>query len=378
MKHSAGRSLRLALITSGLWPEVGGVERYVWRLAVELVRLGVEVSVLTPGDRTEERVVEGVRIQSHARPIRGVRDIPSPKLLHSVRKGCFDVVHGHHYHQLHVLSALFRASCPLIYTTHFHGVGSTRLRSVLHRLYRPIGGLVLRSADIIVVHTPAEARLVSDYFGLELDDRIIALPPGHAGFSRHPKSNLVLCVGRLVTTKRVDRFVEICASANLPPDTRCLIIGDGPERTRLENLAESLNSPVEFIGQVSDAKLADLVGQAKVVVSFSELESYGMAVADAAAAGIRVLASDIPAHRFIGALAGSAVSFPSPDTPAQWISALEESLTGSSTGSSPLSAQLPTWRELAIAHLILYRSLLDGLAINQRRLSPWGNWRDHL
>jgi len=365
--------VRLGMISSGLWPEIGGVERYVWRLAVELASLGVEVDVLTPGERTEESLVDGVRINSYARPLDRLRDVPPPTLFWGVFRSKFDLVHGHHYHQPHVLAAALRGSCPLVYTTHFHGEGSTRLRSLLHGLYRPLGSSLLCSADVLIVNTPAEARLVSDRFGSQTDDRIIALPPGHEEFPRRPTESLVLCVGRLVATKRVDRFVELCAATSLPSGTRCLIIGDGPERLRLERLARTLDAPVEFTGRVTDATLAELIGRAKILVSFSEQESWGMAVADAAAAGVRVLASDIAAHRFVASLAENSVSVIRSNLFSEWLSVFEESLVG----NPPEPVHLPSWRDVAQSHLEIYESLLNGLFVDLAALSPWGDWRQY-
>ena len=50
-------------------------------------------------------------------------------------------------------------------------------------------------------------------------------------------------------------------------------------------------------GRVADEELRAWYQHAAVFVSLSELESFGLAVLEAAAAGVPVLASDIPAHR---------------------------------------------------------------------------------
>jgi glycosyltransferase involved in cell wall biosynthesis len=61
-----------------------------------------------------------------------------------------------------------------------------------------------------------------------------------------PRPASLLYVGRLVPQKRVDRLLR--AGAALPPGTRLVIIGDGPERSRLEALAEEIFPSAEFRG----------------------------------------------------------------------------------------------------------------------------------
>jgi len=65
-------------------------------------------------------------------------------------------------------------------------------------------------------------------------------PPADAG----PAS--VLYVGRLVPQKRVEILLQACAT--LTPSPRLLIVGDGPERARLESMARQICPSTEFRG----------------------------------------------------------------------------------------------------------------------------------
>lgn len=98
----------------------------------------------------------------------------------------------------------------------------------------------------------------------------------------------VIFVGRLIAEKGVDVLLRAVASiARDVPTIRCLIVGDGPERERLEGLALSLGlaERVTFLGRVEDGRLARLLRASKVLALPSTREGYGIVVVEAQAAG---------------------------------------------------------------------------------------------
>jgi len=97
-----------------------------------------------------------------------------------------------------------------------------------------------------------------------------------------PRADYVT-VSRLVPYKRIDVLTE---AFRLLPDRRLLVIGDGPERQRLEALAVP---NVEFVGAQDDAATARLVAGARAFV-FAALEDFGIAPVEAQAAGTPVIA----------------------------------------------------------------------------------------
>ena len=103
----------------------------------------------------------------------------------------------------------------------------------------------------------------------------------------------VVALGRLVALKRFGDLVE--AFARLAPDYPELeldIVGEGPERSRLEAQAAASGAAgrIRFPGRVADPFPA-LAG-ARVFVSASEVEGFGIAIVEALAAGLPVVASD--------------------------------------------------------------------------------------
>lgn len=104
---------------------------------------------------------------------------------------------------------------------------------------------------------------------------------------------LVGIVGRLAPVKDVPLFIEVCRHvASAIPDVHFVIAGDGPLRSQLEGLArEVLGDRVEFLGWVNE--LVDLYAALDVVVLTSKNEGTPVALIEAAAAGLPVVATDV-------------------------------------------------------------------------------------
>ena len=83
----------------------------------------------------------------------------------------------------------------------------------------------------------------------------------------------MLSVNRLDRAKRIDLLLE---AAKSDPSLRVVITGEGPDRERLERLADGLNGQVEFTGRVDDERLADLYARCLAVYYAPIDEDFGM------------------------------------------------------------------------------------------------------
>jgi len=93
----------------------------------------------------------------------------------------------------------------------------------------------------------------------------------------------VLFVGRLQARKRVDWLIRACAEVS--PSPRLWIVGDGPERPHLEQLARRFYPQTEFFGEKHGAELAPYFAQADLFVlpgtgglAIQEAMSYALPV----------------------------------------------------------------------------------------------------
>jgi glycosyltransferase involved in cell wall biosynthesis len=105
---------------------------------------------------------------------------------------------------------------------------------------------------------------------------------------------LALVVGRLVELKGIDRVIQAFAQARREvPDATLVIVGDGPERERLQRLAAATGvaEHVRFEGQQLGRSLMAWYLLGHVLVLASHWECYGAVVNEALLAGIPVLCS---------------------------------------------------------------------------------------
>lgn len=99
-----------------------------------------------------------------------------------------------------------------------------------------------------------------------------------------------LVVARLAPEKGVDVAIDACRLAGVP----LVVAGDGPERAALHERAG--DGDVRFLGRVDDGELARLrAGASIALVPSRSAESFGLAAAEAMAAGVPVAASRVGA-----------------------------------------------------------------------------------
>lgn len=99
-----------------------------------------------------------------------------------------------------------------------------------------------------------------------------------------------LVVSRLAPEKGVDVAIDACRTAGMP----LVVAGDGPEALALQ--ARAADGDVRFLGRVDDTRLAELrAGAAIALVPSRSAETFGLAAAEAMAAGLPVAASRVGA-----------------------------------------------------------------------------------
>jgi glycosyltransferase involved in cell wall biosynthesis len=99
---------------------------------------------------------------------------------------------------------------------------------------------------------------------------VLPHPPQELAYRCDGYGDFVLCVGRLDTSKRVELLLNAAA---LDPAIEVVVAGEGPDRERLEELA---NGRVRFTGHVSEQELADLYATCRAVFYAPLDEDFGM------------------------------------------------------------------------------------------------------
>jgi glycosyltransferase involved in cell wall biosynthesis len=157
--------------------------------------------------------------------------------------------------------------------------------------------LVEQADAVIVPSSFARERLRALGAPLPWDRVHVLAPPvraaaASAGGDRHaePGAPYALVVSRLAPEKGVDVAIDACRLAGMP----LVVAGEGPEHAALRERARG--GSVRFVGRVGDAELAELRAGAAVALAPSRsAETFGLAAAEAMAAGLPVLASSVGA-----------------------------------------------------------------------------------
>ena len=373
--------MRVAQVVASYHPTRGGVETHVRRIAEGLALAGDEVTVLThqPGRLPAVEAVGPVRVLRFPLTVDLANYPLSLPLFRYLRAHAsdFDIVHAHSYHTL-VGQAAIRAGRPFVFTPHYHGTGHTRLRALLHRLYRPAGGRLFTAADAVICRSAAERDLVAGDFpaaaGEGAGDPGWHRPSarGRARGSGVPRRRSRWCspsAGLSGTSAWTSSSRPAVRSAPKSPWSSSATARTGralnglPARPARRLGPGGSGGSVQFAGRISDAELDQLLATAAVVTSASEHEAFGLIVADGLAAGARVVASAIPAHREVGRLAGAdaPIVYVDPADTGEFAAALAAALA---MGRPPAGrVRLPSWGEVAEQTRELYGSV----ALHDRR-----------
>ncbi len=180
-------------------------------------------------------------------------------------------------------------------------VGAMRfLLAPLIALYRPVDRWFVRAVDAITTAGPYSAGRIASVYGRGaqaltngLDHAALDVARATAAAPRYS----LLTVNTLHPRKRVDLVLRALAFLTHPigdertPPT-LLVVGDGPERARLETLSLQLGlqERVQFAGFVPDDELPHQYCTALCYVHAARQESLGLTVAEAAYCGLPVVA----------------------------------------------------------------------------------------
>lgn len=286
---------------------IGGSERHLLTLLPALAERGVDVRFLGLDDpsRAPDPFYEALTVPFERVPAPRDLDLALARRVRRAARGA-DLVHTH-----------------LVHADVYGALGARRLVSTKHNddpfragSFRYVERALARRAARIIAITHALARFQIERVGLPADKvEVIHYGlddlPGAWGTNPAdpipPDARVLLCVCRLEPQKGVD--VAIRALEQIP-DAHLVVLGEGPERPRLESLARTLRAPVYMPGRVSD--VAAWLRRADVLVHPVRWEGFGLAVLEAMLAGLPVVASNVSS---LPELLGDAGLLVPPDDP---------------------------------------------------------------
>ena len=303
--------MRVALVGDEYYPDIGGAARYAFELSLQLVKLGIEAVVITHAHsgQPEEEEIAGIRIKRVKglvlnNPHRAVSPLLFRRCYKYILDGKFDVVHG-----LDVYSSMAQMVIPF---AHIHRIPCvltchTVMDSAFLIFLQHLMGLAFIRADRLIAVSRATAHF-SHSLGFP-EKRITVVPNGvdlscfngevdavvmreELGIGDEP---LVVTASRLIKRKSPDLLISAFARVlKVVPDAKLVIAGSGREEDNLSRQIKGLNitNSVFMVGGLPKEKVAQLMAAADVFVLPSKMESFGLSLLEASAAGVPVVCSN--------------------------------------------------------------------------------------
>ena len=362
--------MKVALVCDWFHPRVGGIERHLQDLAAALIGASHDVVVITPTPGDE--LVHGIRVRRIVAPraprfgflvtASGVRAVGNALADERV-----DVAHCH----VSIVSPAamggaaqsVKRGVPTVVT--FHSiVPQTRL---LARAARATFGTARWPARFSAVseRVAREVRPISasevTILGNGIDVNAWRIPPAPRGDAVQ-----LISVMRLNAKKRPLVLVSLMRALNatLPRDrtVRLCVVGDGPERARLERAVSrhGLSKQIQLAGRRSPAEIRAMFASSDVFVLPTIRESFGIAALEARCAGLPVVAMNMSGvaglieHGREGLLADSDVQLASHVARLVCDDALRATISDNNRRTSPPF----DWPRTLDAHLTIYREAI--------------------
>ena len=289
-------------------PEAGGSELHAHQLATEWAAAGLRVTLRTSAVVGSPEVVRrnGYRVVRRS----GRYAVFPRAIFEGLRHGApageclIEIWNG-----MPFLSPLWLRGPRVVFLHHVHAEmwkmtlpgWMARLGSSFEQRWAPP---VYRSTRIVTLSESSRSEII-ELLGIP-GDHITVAPPGiephfsPGSVSDRSATPLVLAVGRLVPVKRFDRlFDELALVRRRVPNLKCVVVGEGIERSALESLRCRMEAEswIALPGRVKRDDLVALYRQAWVLASSSLREGWGMTLTEAAACGTPAVATDIVGHR---------------------------------------------------------------------------------
>ncbi len=307
--------MKIAIFTNTYWPTVNGVAVSATNLREGLIQLGHEVFIFAPDDEDLKKLKEQANVYRY--PSFNIKEIadyelalPSLKINEVLDKNSFDIVHSEHPLWIGKWGMNYakKTNTPIITTVHTQYDLYAKLIPLPQGILVPIlhKNLNRYLNNVDLVTTPGEGskqRLIEQ--GVKTPIRVVS---NATDLSRYWKAKgdkvrreltnnnekLIGFVGRLSKEKDVSVLLDAMnLILNKMPDSKLILIGDGPDRKELEEKAKTISNKIVFLGKIDHKQIPDYYASFDIFLSASQSEVQPMTFAEAMATGTPIVVFNV-------------------------------------------------------------------------------------
>lgn len=286
----------------------GGVQECVRAIQAELQKRGHSAKIITPQPREVGEPMNDVVFIGGAAQIKSPFhttaqvsvsvNIDNLNTILDIEK--FDILHFHEP-WVPILSRqiLSRSFCPNVSTFHAK-LPDTIMSKTIERVITPYTKSILKDLHCLTAVSEAAAEYVQS-----ISKEIVKIIPNGIDLSSYAKTAKqntkpnILYIGRLEKRKGVKYLLQAFnILRQTSPQVELNIVGDGPDRQKLQQLVKQLGlRNVHFLGYVDEEEKLRLLKSAMVFCSPAIFgESFGIVLLEALAVGVPIVAGNNPGY----------------------------------------------------------------------------------
>ena len=311
-----GKLVRILIVEPFL--TVGGEERVVWDLLNLLDRDKFQLEIACNFGGPFQKEIESLDIPLHYFRMKGKWHIDSLfKLIKIIKNGRYDIVHCHgSYASLFTrLAAKICAAPKIIYTMHTipnqHRIWANRYPCLGYIFLLIFHWLDLITDKVVAVSqsqlerrlkqrpsAPRKMTVINAGRTITIDSSAEARDAFRSRFQIHQSAFLIGLVTLLKPLKGIETFIQAFSMIiEKHPDIMGVVVGEGICEKEYRDMASNmhLNDRLFFAGRMDN--IERILPAFDIAVQPSEYEGFSLTMLEYMAAGLPIIASDIPANR---------------------------------------------------------------------------------
>lgn len=314
--------MKIGLFTDTYAPSVNGVVTVIQNLTKEFQSMGHEVSIIAaaaPDYEYEENVIAVPSIPFPTERTLRFALRNNPQILREIRHKKFDIIHSHTEFPIfrYAKTAAGRYKIPLVHTTHtlweeyFHYLGFPKgfaqyyVPRRMRRLSKHLQAMIVPSSKMMNYMKRYGLKIPLECIpnGIDLspfkrDITAAEIDEFRKKYQLKPENKVVVFVGRLAQEKSVQLLIENFKKVSKEiPESRLLMVGQGPQRNSLEKMVSllELQDKIIFTGKLQwPHEISIAYKAANCFASCSKTEVHPITFIEAIASGLPVVAYDDP------------------------------------------------------------------------------------